>query len=89
MACELVKGLTNKFKETVTAAISGYVTTLLAEYATDPVRKWRQKDCAVRAPRPPKPRLRLQYGRSLANTSSIIRTSSKFSDPAKLTPDIY
>ena len=47
MASELVKALTSKFKETVTAAISGYVSSLLAEYAADPGRKWRQKDCAI------------------------------------------
>lgn len=47
MASELVKALTNTFKETVTAAMSGYVGKLLADYSADPARNWKQKDCAI------------------------------------------
>lgn len=47
MASELVKALTASFKETVTAAMSGYVGKLLAEYAASPAQCWKQKDCAI------------------------------------------
>jgi exportin-2 (importin alpha re-exporter) len=47
MACELLKGLTTKFQSTVTAAVSGYVGSLLAEYAAAPTTAWKQKDCAI------------------------------------------
>ena len=47
MACELLKALTSKFQQAVTQAVSGYVATLLAEYAAAPDGAWKQKDCAV------------------------------------------
>ena len=47
MACELLKALTAKFQGTVTAAVSGYVGSLLAEHAAAPERAWKAKDCAI------------------------------------------
>lgn len=47
MACELLKALTSKFQSNVTAAVSGYVGSLLSEYAAAPDRAWKQKDCAI------------------------------------------
>ena len=47
MACELLKALTSKFQSNVTAAVSGYVGSLLGEYAAAPDRAWKQKDCAI------------------------------------------
>jgi exportin-2 (importin alpha re-exporter) len=47
MACELLKALTSKFQKTVTDAVSGYVGTLLAQYAAAPATAWKQKDCAI------------------------------------------
>ena len=47
LACELLKALTTKFQATVTAAVSGYVTSLLAECAASPETAWKQKDCAI------------------------------------------
>jgi len=47
MACELLKALTSKFQATVTQAVSGYVSSLLAEAAAAPETAWKQKDCAL------------------------------------------
>ena len=47
MACELLRALTSKFQATVTAAVSGYVASLLAESAAKPEAAWKQKDCAL------------------------------------------
>jgi exportin-2 (importin alpha re-exporter) len=47
LACELLKALTTKFQSAVTSVVSGYVGTLLAEYAAAPERAWKQKDCAI------------------------------------------
>ena len=46
-ASELVKALTERFPQPVTAAVSEYVGVLLAEHAADPRAKWKQKDCAI------------------------------------------
>mmetsp|Transcript_40918 Transcript_40918/g.105829 ORF Transcript_40918/g.105829 Transcript_40918/m.105829 type:complete len:971 (-) Transcript_40918:235-3147(-) len=46
-ACELVKSLTEKFPNEVTSMFTGYVNTLLAEYAKDPGNNWQAKDCAI------------------------------------------
>jgi exportin-2 (importin alpha re-exporter) len=46
-ACELVKGLTAKFPEVMTASVSGYVTALLGQYAASPATSWKAKDAAV------------------------------------------
>jgi exportin-2 (importin alpha re-exporter) len=47
MACELLKALTTKFQRAVTQAVSGYVSSLLTEYAASPDAAWKQKDCAI------------------------------------------
>jgi exportin-2 (importin alpha re-exporter) len=46
-ACELVKGLTAKFPEGMTASVSGYVTALLGQYTADPANNWKAKDAAI------------------------------------------
>lgn len=46
-ACELLRALTAKFRDTITAAVSGYVGGLLAEYAAAPGAAWKQKDAAI------------------------------------------
>lgn len=46
-ACELVKALTAKFPEQVTSAVTGYVSSLLAQYASDPKKFWKAKDAAI------------------------------------------
>jgi len=46
-ACELVKSLTAKFPQHVTAAITGYVASLLQQYSTNPKKFWKAKDAAI------------------------------------------
>ena len=46
-AGELIKGLTAKFPEVMTQSVSGYVTALLGQYASDPRNSWKAKDAAV------------------------------------------
>jgi len=46
-SCELVKALTAKFPQQVTSAITGYVQSLLSQYATDPKKYWKAKDAAI------------------------------------------
>ena len=46
-SCELVKALTAKFPQHVTCAITGYVTSLLGQYDTDPNKFWKAKDAAI------------------------------------------
>ena len=46
-ACELVKALTAKFPEHVTSAVTGYVSSLLAQYSADPKKFWKAKDAAI------------------------------------------
>lgn len=45
-ACELVKALTEKYPQEVTALFSAYVASLLAQYAADPANNWKAKDTA-------------------------------------------
>lgn len=47
MAMELVKSLSERFSDTVTPALTSYITTLLQEYATTPQSKWKDKDTAL------------------------------------------
>ncbi len=47
VACELVKALTEKFPEQVTALFTEYVATMLNTYASNPATQWKAKDCAM------------------------------------------
>ena len=46
-ACELVKAITSKFPEKVTAICSNYVNVLLGQYNQDPANNWKSKDCVL------------------------------------------
>ena len=46
-ACELIKALAEKFPESSTAAIGGYVQQLLGQYSQNPSVFWKAKDCAI------------------------------------------
>jgi exportin-2 (importin alpha re-exporter) len=47
MACELVKGLSSHYREQVTGMFTGYIQTMIQEYAANPVQNWKAKDCAI------------------------------------------
>ncbi|XP_006818964.1 exportin-2-like, partial [Saccoglossus kowalevskii] len=46
-ACDLVRSLCKFFEQPVTQIFSHYVSSMLQEYATDPVKHWKSKDVAV------------------------------------------
>ncbi|XP_005941147.1 exportin-2 [Haplochromis burtoni] len=46
-ACDLVRGLCKFFEGPVTAIFSGYVNSMLAEYAKTPRENWKHKDAAI------------------------------------------
>nr|XP_061813737.1 exportin-2-like isoform X2 [Nerophis lumbriciformis] len=46
-ACDLVRGLCKFFEGPVTAIFSGYVNSMLAEYAKNPGANWKHKDAAI------------------------------------------
>uniref|UniRef100_A0A8C5AWA8 Exportin-2 n=1 Tax=Gadus morhua TaxID=8049 RepID=A0A8C5AWA8_GADMO len=46
-ACDLVRGLCKFFEAPVTAIFSGYVNSMLAEYAKNPGLNWKHKDAAI------------------------------------------
>uniref|UniRef100_A0A3Q3JW21 Exportin-2 n=1 Tax=Monopterus albus TaxID=43700 RepID=A0A3Q3JW21_MONAL len=46
-ACDLVRGLCKFFEGPVTAIFSGYVSSMLAEYAKNPQGNWKHKDAAI------------------------------------------
>uniref|UniRef100_A0A667XJX5 Exportin-2 n=1 Tax=Myripristis murdjan TaxID=586833 RepID=A0A667XJX5_9TELE len=46
-ACDLVRGLCKFFEGPVTAIFSGYVNSMLAEYAKNPGVNWKHKDAAI------------------------------------------
>uniref|UniRef100_A0A3Q1HS01 Exportin-2 n=1 Tax=Anabas testudineus TaxID=64144 RepID=A0A3Q1HS01_ANATE len=46
-ACDLVRGLCKFFEGPVTAIFSGYVSSMLAEYAKNPGENWKHKDAAI------------------------------------------
>lgn len=46
-ACDLVRGLCKFFEGPVTAIFSGYVNSMLAEYAKNPQENWKHKDAAI------------------------------------------
>jgi len=46
-ACELTRALTDKFPQEVTQLFTGYVGSMLQQYAADPAGAWKAKDCAV------------------------------------------
>uniref|UniRef100_A0AAQ6A9B2 Exportin-2 n=1 Tax=Amphiprion ocellaris TaxID=80972 RepID=A0AAQ6A9B2_AMPOC len=46
-ACDLVRGLCKFFEGPVTAIFSGYVNSMLAEYAKNPGENWKHKDAAI------------------------------------------
>ncbi|KAG7283270.1 LOW QUALITY PROTEIN: hypothetical protein CRUP_005012 [Coryphaenoides rupestris] len=46
-ACDLVRGLCKFFEGPVTAIFSGYVSSMLAEYAKNPGMNWKHKDAAI------------------------------------------
>uniref|UniRef100_A0A7N8X746 Exportin-2 n=1 Tax=Mastacembelus armatus TaxID=205130 RepID=A0A7N8X746_9TELE len=46
-ACDLVRGLCKFFEGPVTAIFSGYVNSMLAEYAKNPRENWKHKDAAI------------------------------------------
>uniref|UniRef100_A0A8C7GR38 Exportin-2 n=1 Tax=Oncorhynchus kisutch TaxID=8019 RepID=A0A8C7GR38_ONCKI len=46
-ACDLVRGLCKFFEGPVTAIFSGYVNSMLGEYAKNPVVNWKHKDAAI------------------------------------------
>ncbi|AWP02869.1 Exportin-2 isoform 3 [Scophthalmus maximus] len=46
-ACDLVRGLCKFFEGPVTAIFSGYVNSMLAEFAKNPGQNWKHKDAAI------------------------------------------
>uniref|UniRef100_A0A8C6PGL3 Exportin-2 n=1 Tax=Nothobranchius furzeri TaxID=105023 RepID=A0A8C6PGL3_NOTFU len=46
-ACDLVRGLCKFFEGPVTAIFSGYVNSMLTEYAKSPRENWKHKDAAI------------------------------------------
>lgn len=46
-ACDLVRGLCKFFEGPVTAIFSGYVNSMLTEYAKNPAVNWKHKDAAI------------------------------------------
>lgn len=46
-ACDLVRGLCKFFEGPVTAIFSGYVNSMLGEYAKNPGQNWKHKDAAI------------------------------------------
>uniref|UniRef100_A0A8C7VB56 Exportin-2 n=3 Tax=Oncorhynchus mykiss TaxID=8022 RepID=A0A8C7VB56_ONCMY len=46
-ACDLVRGLCKFFEGPVTAIFSGYVNSMLGEYAKNPGVNWKHKDAAI------------------------------------------
>uniref|UniRef100_A0AAY4E783 Exportin-2 n=1 Tax=Denticeps clupeoides TaxID=299321 RepID=A0AAY4E783_9TELE len=46
-ACDLVRGLCKFFEGPVTAIFSGYVNSMLTEYAKNPGVNWKHKDAAI------------------------------------------
>uniref|UniRef100_A0A4W4EA56 Exportin-2 n=1 Tax=Electrophorus electricus TaxID=8005 RepID=A0A4W4EA56_ELEEL len=46
-ACDLVRGLCRFFEGPVTAIFSGYVNSMLNEYAKNPAANWKHKDSAI------------------------------------------
>uniref|UniRef100_A0A3Q2FGW3 Exportin-2 n=1 Tax=Cyprinodon variegatus TaxID=28743 RepID=A0A3Q2FGW3_CYPVA len=46
-ACDLVRGLCKFFEGPVTAIFSGYVNSMLTEYAKNPGQNWKHKDAAI------------------------------------------
>ncbi|MGH0145719.1 UNVERIFIED_CONTAM: hypothetical protein FKN15_024670 [Acipenser sinensis] len=46
-ACDLVRGLCKFFEGPVTAIFSGYVNSMLTEYAKSPGTNWKHKDAAI------------------------------------------
>tara|TARA_B110000977_G_scaffold100003_1_gene131240 strand:+ start:15818 stop:18799 length:2982 start_codon:yes stop_codon:yes gene_type:complete len=46
-ACELVRGLTNKFPEHMAQSVGGYVNQLLTQHQSDPQKFWKAKDAAI------------------------------------------
>uniref|UniRef100_W5LAP3 Exportin-2 n=1 Tax=Astyanax mexicanus TaxID=7994 RepID=W5LAP3_ASTMX len=46
-ACDLVRGLCKFFEGPVTAIFSGYVNSMLTEYAKNPSVNWKHKDAAI------------------------------------------
>uniref|UniRef100_A0A8C9SDI2 Exportin-2 n=1 Tax=Scleropages formosus TaxID=113540 RepID=A0A8C9SDI2_SCLFO len=46
-ACDLVRGLCKFFEGSVTGIFSGYVNSMLAEYAKNPSANWKHKDAAI------------------------------------------
>uniref|UniRef100_M3ZGK2 Exportin-2 n=1 Tax=Xiphophorus maculatus TaxID=8083 RepID=M3ZGK2_XIPMA len=46
-ACDLVRGLCKFFEGPVTAIFSGYVNSMLSEYAKNPGLNWKHKDAAT------------------------------------------
>lgn len=46
-ACDLVRGLCKFFEGPVTAIFSGYVNSMLTEYAKNPTVNWKHKDAAI------------------------------------------
>lgn len=46
-ACDLVRGLCRFFEGPVTGIFSGYVNSMLQEYAKNPSVNWKHKDAAI------------------------------------------
>ncbi len=46
-ACDLVRGLCKFFEGPVTGIFSGYVSSMLTEYAKNPGVNWKHKDAAI------------------------------------------
>lgn len=46
-ACDLVRGLCKFFEGPVTAIFSGYVSSMLDQYAKDPAKNWKHKDASI------------------------------------------
>jgi exportin-2 (importin alpha re-exporter) len=44
---ELLRSMCRQFEPETTKICSEHINTMLAEYATDPVKKWTAKDAAV------------------------------------------
>ena len=47
IACELLKGIATNYKQQVTEIVSTQIQHLLTSFAANPIRNWKDKDCAI------------------------------------------
>ncbi|CAM9270853.1 unnamed protein product [Discosporangium mesarthrocarpum] len=46
-ACDLVRGMCKHFEQQTTQILSGFIATMLSEYAANPDANWKAKDAAI------------------------------------------